>query len=51
MTKFHYLALGYALIWMALAFYLISLGRRLRRLSETIQQLRQRVGPSRGTGE
>lgn len=46
MTKFHFLTLGYALIWIALALYLMSLGRRLKRLSESIRQLRERIGSS-----
>jgi len=43
MNKFQYLMLGYALIWFVLGVYMITLGRRMKRLSEFIQELRDRL--------
>jgi CcmD family protein len=48
MTSFQYLALAYALIWGALATYLILLDRRLRRLADEVGELRRRGGRAGG---
>ncbi len=43
MRPFHYLVLGYSLIWAALAIYLYSLGRRIKRMQSELEELRRRV--------
>lgn len=43
MTPFHYLVLGYSLIFAALAVYLLALGRRLRKVRGELDELRRRV--------
>jgi CcmD family protein len=47
MTKFQYLTLGYALIWIALGFFLVSMNGRIKRLSELLRELRDRAGSQR----
>lgn len=42
MTKFHYLLLGYGLIWAVLGVYMITLGRRMQRLMESLDEMRRR---------
>jgi hypothetical protein len=48
MTKFHYLTLAYTLFWLVMGFYMMSLGRRLRRVSESLRELRRRLGGAGG---
>jgi CcmD family protein len=49
MKPFHYLVLGYTLIWAALGVYLYTMGRRLRRMSRELEELRRRLQD--GSGE
>jgi CcmD family protein len=42
MTRFHYLTIAYALLWIAMGVYLISLGQRLSRLADLLGELRAR---------
>lgn len=44
MSEKEYLVLAYAFIWGALAFYLIWMDRRMRRLQGEIDELRRRAG-------
>jgi CcmD family protein len=46
MNPMRYLVLGYSVIWIALAVYLISLGRRLGRLRQELDELSRRVRDS-----
>lgn len=46
MKGLNYLAAAYAVIWLALFVYLLSIGRRARRLEREIEDLRR----SRGVG-
>lgn len=50
MSELGYLALAYAFIWVALAGYLVLLGRRIGRLGREVEELRRRAaggpGPS-----
>ncbi len=50
MTEFKYLVLAYAFIWGALAFYLVWMDRRLRRLQGEIEELRRRPRGWTGAG-
>jgi CcmD family protein len=49
MTPLKYLVLGYAMIWAALAVYLFTLGRRMKRMRNELEELRRRVQGG-GTG-
>ena len=42
---FRFLVGAYTLIWVILAAYLLSLSVRLRRLSQTVRRLKERIGP------
>ena len=42
MTPLHYLFLGYALIWLGLATYLIRLGGKIGRVQREIDELKER---------
>jgi CcmD family protein len=48
MNGFGYLILAYSLIWAALAFYLLLLGRRLERIGREVEELRRRAGDDPG---
>jgi CcmD family protein len=43
MTRFQYLVLAYALIWIALGIYLFLMNRRISRVHEEIEELRDRI--------
>ena len=43
MDSMGYLTLGYAIIWVALAVYLLSLNRRIGRVREDLEDLSLRV--------
>lgn len=45
MSPYYYLFLAYGAIWVLLAFYLFSLGRRAGRLSAELEELRRRLRP------
>lgn len=53
MTRFHYLLLGYALIWIALGVYLHQLHRRLSQVQRDLVELerlsREESSRSRGS--